>query len=123
MRVSRGRGLRLLVCVAAVVAVVGLHAYGARSLGVLQSPEPHDVIVGHVDGVAGALVFRTEKPARDDVDRAATWFASLFALGASAIGLLAVGHRRQGVVLAGARQESAVPRPSSSPRAPPLALS
>jgi len=118
-----GRGPRWLVCITAVVAVVGLHACGERSLGGLQLSEPQDVIAVHTDGVAGAVAFRTEKLTRDAVDRSASWFGSLFALGACAIGLLAAGHRRRGIVLAGALPETGAALPSSSPRAPPLALS
>jgi hypothetical protein len=118
-----GRGPRLLVCVAAVVAVVGLHAYGERSLSGLQLFEPQDVFALHTDGVAGAVAFRTETLTRDEAERSATWFGSMFALGACALGLLAVGHRRRGVVLAGAEPEGAVARPPSSPRAPPVGLS
>jgi hypothetical protein len=118
-----GRGPRLLVCVAAVVAVVALHAYGERSLGGLQVSEPQDVIAVHADGVAGAVAFRTEQLTRDEAERSATRLGSLVALGGCALGLLAVGHRRRGVVLAGALPGSAVARPPSSPRAPPLRLS
>jgi hypothetical protein len=113
----------LLVCVAAVVAVVGLHAYGEWSLGSLQVPQPQDVIAVHADAVTGSVAFRTETLTREAVDRTATWFGSLFALGACAIGLLAVGHRQRGVVLAGARPLRPLALLSSSPRAPPLVLS
>jgi len=120
---SHGRGPRLLVCVAAVVALVGLHAYGERSFGGLRLSAPQDVIGVHADAVTSAAAFRTEKLTRNAVDRTATWFGSPFAVGACAIGLLAVGHRRRGVLLPGAVPLRAVALPSSSPRAPPLRLS
>ena len=118
-----GRGSRLLVCLAAVVAVVGLHASGERLVGGLQLDEPRHIIAVHADAVAGAIAFRTENVARDGTERPATWFGPLFALGACAIGLLAVGHRRRGVVLAGALPPRVLALSTSSPRAPPLDLS
>jgi len=113
----------LLVCLAAGLAVLGLHAYGEGAIGHLQLPEPQDVIAPHADVVAGTVATRIETLARDEAERPTLWFGSLFALGACALALMAVGHHRRGVVLAGALLPDPVALPSTSPRAPPLRVS
>jgi hypothetical protein len=117
-----GRGWRLLLLLAAALAVFGLHAYGASSVSVLRIADPQDVIAAHVDVVAGTVALRTETLARDDLERPVQ-IGPLLALGACAIALLAAGHHRRGVVLSGAARPLVIPLASSSPRAPPLRVS
>jgi len=117
-----GARRRLLVCLLAGLAAVGLHAYSDDTYSALQSAEPQHVLASRPDTLAGTVATRAETVARDATKRPGLWFGSLFALGPCALALLAAGHHRRGIVLARAM----VPPPahvlSTSPRAPPLHL-
>jgi hypothetical protein len=112
--------LRLLVCLAAGLAAFGMQAYGSDPLRSLQLPEPQQVLASHGDAIAGTVATRAEPVARDEAKRFGPWFGPLFALGACALALLAVGHHRRGIVLASALAPAPVHFRSTSPRAPPL---
>jgi hypothetical protein len=120
---SSSRGLRFVLCLAAALAVVGLHASidGTASTPKLSGTD--HIIAVHGDVIAGTVAFRTETLVQDEVQRSTKSWMPLFALAASAIALLAIGHHRRSVPLAGATQPSAVALRSSPPRAPPLRLS
>src|SRR3954453_17341691 len=94
--------VRLLVCLAAGLAALGLHAVGEGAFGTLQLAEAQNVVATHADLVAGPVAARAEALARDEVDRPTVRLGSLLALGACAFALTAIGHHRLGVVLAGA---------------------
>jgi hypothetical protein len=117
---SSGRGLRFALCLAGVLAVVGLHAYGHAATGGPTLSGSDHVIAVHADVVAGTVALRTETLVQDGVKRAAKSLIPLFALGACAMALLALGHHRRDVLLPGATPPRAVALLSSSPRAPPL---
>jgi hypothetical protein len=115
--------LRLVVALVAGLAVVGLPTFSAPVIRALPLPPPQEVIAAHADVVAGTVAIRTETVARDEAERPARWFGPLFALGACALALRSAGHRRRGVVLAGAMAPHSASLASSSPRAPPVGLS
>jgi hypothetical protein len=119
---SSGRGARLLLCLAAALAVVGLHAHGDGTAAGPSLSGPDHVIAVHGDIVAGTVALRTESFVQDETKRPTKPLVSVFALGACAIALLAVGHHRR-VSIAGATRPGTVRLLSSSPRAPPLRLS
>ena len=118
MRLS-GR-LRLIVCLAAVLAAVGLHAYGHGAVAGIRVTQPAHVVDAQANAIAGTVATRVETLARDEAERPASWFGALFALAAAAFTSLSVGHRRRGVVLAGAIAPQFRALPALSSRAPPV---
>ena len=115
--------LRLIVCLAAGLAAVGLHAYGHGAVVGIRVTQPNHVVDAQADAIAGTVATRVETLVRDEVERPAGWFGALFALAAAAFASLSMGHQRRGVVLAGAIAPQFRALPASSSRAPPVGLS
>jgi len=118
----QGARRRLLVCLLAGLATVGLHAYSDDTFFALQSSEPQHVLASRADTLAGTVATRAETLARDAAKRPGLWFGSVFALGPCALALLAAGHHRRGIVLARAMVPPSAFVLSTSPRAPPPRL-
>jgi len=114
--------LHVIVCIAAGLAAVGLHAYGHGAVTGIRDAQPNHVVGAQANAIAGTVATRVETLAHDDAERPTSWFGALFALGAAAFASLSVGHRRRGVVLAGAIAPQFRALPATASRAPPVGL-